>query len=197
MAEAQRKVPLVRSAPVSEFGEFPDEGSTAYGLDRDGTYVPGFSEMRVDRDTKYAQYLRGEIARGQVPTLPVNLRWARNQNKAGNPDNSKPFSHSRRGYKYVTKADVGQDWFKELPGGAQWDAAGNLRNGDTVLMVATAKDAARNETNRRRETDARMTGVTNAFTQNLAQAGVRETKGADPTIERMADGAKLFSGEKK
>lgn len=182
------KVPLVSSQPVSEFGDFdPSEliDSRPQGLERDGSYVPGFSEMRVKRDTQVGRALKGEIPWSAVEPLPVNLRWARSQNKKGEPDSVKPFSHSRKGYEYVTKADVGKDWFKELPGGAQWDAAGNLRNGDLVLMKATAKDAARNEMVRRNETNERMNGLTNTFTQNLSQAGTQVYRGADTHVEKM------------
>lgn len=182
------KVPLVASAPISEFGDFdPSEllDSRPQGLERDGSYVPGFSEMRVKRDTQVGQAIRGEISWGKVEPLPINLRWARSQNKKGEPDSAKPFSHSRKGYEYVTKEDIGKPWFKELPGGAQWDAAGNLRNGDLVLMKASARDAARNEIARRRETDERMNGLTNTLDQNLNQAGTQVYKGADTHVERL------------
>jgi hypothetical protein len=192
---SDRVVPLVETLPLSEFGDFLEERQSAVGLERDGTYVPGFSEMRVERDMKVGQYLRREITRDEIPNLPVNLRWARVQNKAGQPDSSKAFNHSRKGYRYVSKEDVGTDWFKELPGGATWNAAGQLQNGDCALMVASAKDAARNEANRRRELEARTSGVTNTFTQNLAQAGIRDTKGTSPTMERIGIDAKIF-GEK-
>ncbi len=192
-----RRVPLIESLPLSEFGEFEEDRQSATGVERDGTYVPGFSEMRINRDNKVGEFLRGEIKAADIPNLPVNLRWARDQNKAGQPDNTKPFNHARKGYRLVTKDDEGKDWFQKIPGGAQWNAAGNLRNGDTVLMVATAKDAARNESNRRRELAARMSGVSNVFQQNLAKEGVRATKGTDPTIEQIAPDAKLFSGGSK
>lgn len=185
------KVPLVASQPVSEFGDFDPADLMAgrpQGLDRDGSYVPGFSELRVKRDTQVGQALRGEISWSKVEPLPVNLRWARSQNKKGEPDSMKPFSHSRKGYDYVTKEDVGKEWFKEIPGGAQWDAAGNLRNGDLVLMKASAKDAARNEMVRRRETDERMNGLANALEQNLTQQGTKAYRGADTYVEKTSKG---------
>lgn len=189
-----KKVPLIQSQPLSEFGDFPEyDNNRPAGLETDGTYVPGFSEMRVARDVAVGQFLRGEINRSEVPTLPVNLRWARSQNKAGQADSTKPFKHSRRGYRYVTKENLNSDWLKELPGGTQWNAAGQLQNGDTVLMVADARDAARNESQRRRETEERTTGVTNSFTQKLAEEGIKQTRGTDPSVEKMAPGAKLFT----
>jgi hypothetical protein len=182
------KVPLIPSAPLSEFGDFdPKEliDDRPQGLERDGSYVPGFSEMRVARDTAMGQYLRGEISADKVPVLPVNLRWARGQDKAGKPDSQKSFSHSRKGYRFVTKDMVGKnDWLREMPGGTQWNAAGHLANGDLELMVCDAKNAARNETARRRETDERMNGLTDSLEQNLTQQGTRAYKGADTYIEK-------------
>jgi hypothetical protein len=148
--------------------------------------------MRVARDTAVARYNKGEISRAEVPSLPVNLRWARSQNKAGQPDSSKPFSHSRKGYRMVTAKDVGTDWLKELPPGTIQNADGTLRNGDSVLMVCSAKDAARNEYNRNRTTDERLNGLTDTLTQNLEQQGVKTYKGADTQVVKMSEGAKLF-----
>jgi hypothetical protein len=185
---SDKKVPLIASAPISEFGDFdPADLNDGFisGQGRDGSYVPGFSELRVARDTAIGKFNRGEIARGDIPSLPVNLRWARSQDKAGKPDSSKPFSHGRRGFRYVTKDMVGKEWLKEQPGGTSWDAEGHLRNGDTVLMVCDAKSAARNQQIQRMETDARLTGVTNTFEQNLKDAGVKTYKGADVTVEKV------------
>ena len=187
-----RKVPLIVTEP-SAFGEIPafDPNKPA-GLETDGTYVPGFSEQRVAFDTAVGRFKKGEIGRSEIPTLDVNLRWARSQNKAGNPDSTKPFKHSRNGYRYVTREDVGKPWFKEEPGGCIWAADGTLRNGDTVLMVAPKEAAARNEANRRRETESRSAAVQNTFTNRLAEAGVRDTRGTDPSINKMAKDEKLF-----
>lgn len=182
-APAQPKVPLIASGPISEFGAFePDEQYfNAVGQDRDGTYVPGFSDLRRAYDKALGQFKRGEIARADIPTLPVNLRWARNQNRSGTPDSAKPFAHARKGYRMVTESDIGEPWLQALPGGAMIDAAKNIRNGDTVLMVATAKDAGRNKALRERETEARLTGVTN----EVAAAHLREApKGAEPYVKQ-------------
>lgn len=182
-------VPLINSEPVSEFGdlrtraEFYDPNAQ----DRDGTYVPGFSEMRRERDLQLGQYARGSIRGQDVRTLPVNMRWARNQSKAGEPDNSKLFHHSRRGYRLVTKEDIGkQPWLKELPSGAMIDAAGNVRNGDTVLMVCDKDSAAKNLYNQRVRTEERVTGTVNAFSAALKEAGVR-SKGVDPVVTKTVD----------
>lgn len=182
------KVPLVPSRPLSEFGDFdPNElvSERPQGLERDGTYVPGFSEMRVARDMAVGQYQRGEITRDKIPTLPVNLRWARNQNKAGVPDNTKTFSHGRKGYKLVTKEDIGKPWLTEMPPGTVINADGTIRNGDNVLMVATARDAARNEFLRQKDTQEKLTGaIENSFAENLKKDGGTPRDVKDPTIEK-------------
>jgi hypothetical protein len=191
----QRRVPLIPTTPISEFGDFTQADladTRPQGLENDGTYVPGFSEKRIAHDLAVERYWKGEIKRDEIPTLPVNLRWARIQNKAGKDDNTKPFSHGRKGYRFVEKSDVGSEWLTELPGGTQWNAAGQLVNGDTALMVASARDAARNEATRRRDLDARMMGITNTFAQTVAQTG--SYKGADVQVDKSV-GAPL--GENK
>lgn len=186
--------PLINSAPVSEFGDLREQAQfyDPNGQDRDGTYVPGFSEMRRERDIQLGQYARGQIAGQDVRTLPVNLRWGRNQLKDGKPDSSKLFSHGRLGYRLVTKEDLGKEWLKETPGGAQWDAAGNLRNGDTVLMVAEQAAAAKNAFNKAVRTEERVTGVLNSFSAEVAKSGVR-AKGVDPTITKLPPGQPIGS----
>lgn len=183
------KVPLIQSAPLSEFGDLPTspEFLDPSVMDRDQSYVPGFSEMRRDRDIKVGEFRKGKIDRAEVPSLPVNLRWARVQNKKGEPDSSKPFTHGRKGYRLVNaKTDVGQDWLKELPPGSQKLADGSIRNGDCVLMVADAKDAARNDAIKRRVTQERLGATANSFEQNL-QATRVPVKGNDPFVERLSD----------
>lgn len=184
-APPTKTVPLIPSGPVSEFGSFePDEKYFAQmGTDRDGTYVPGFSDLRKKYDIAVGRFNRGEIPRSEVPQLPVNMRWARNQNRKGDPDTAKQFAHGRKGYRMVTKDDLGKDWLTETPGGAMWDAAGNLRNGDTVLMVTDAKNAARNKALREAETLARVQGVTASVAATNLQS---VPKGADPYVQRIA-----------
>lgn len=179
------KVPLIQSEPVSEFGdialtsEFHDPAAMA----RDHSYVPGFSEMRRERDLQIAEVKAGTRDGRDVRQLPVNCRWARSQNKAGEPDSSKMFSHSRRGYRAVTKDDVGKnDWFKELPGGTSYAADGTIRNGDLTLMVCDRESAARNQKRKEIETNARLTGAVNTFAHNLQAANGRIPRGADPYV---------------
>ncbi len=165
--------PLIQSAPLSEFGDFPDtpEFNDPTGQDRDQTYVPGFGDLRRKRDLAISEYNAGRLERHQVPTLPVNLRWARNQTKAGTPDSAKPFLHGRKGYRVVTERDVNPEWLTEIPPGAQIGADGSIRNGDCVLMVASREDAAKSERAKRRLVDERLKGVEASFEQHAQQAG--------------------------
>lgn len=174
--------PLTASQPLSEFGDLHQSSdfNDPHFMDRDQSYVPGFSEMRRDRDMKVAEFHAGSISRADVPSLPVNLRWARNQNRQGNPDNSKPYNHSRKGYRLVTAKDEGQAWFTQIPPGAQIGADGSIRNGDCVLMVASAQDAARSEHAKRALTQERINGITSSFQQNAAAVGANPA--AQPTV---------------
>lgn len=165
--------PLVPSQPLSEFGDLHQSAdfNDPHLMDRDGSYVPGFSEMRRDRDIKVAEYQAGKIPASSVPSLPVNLRWARNQLKNGSPDNSKPFVHGRKGYRAVTADQAGAAWLTELPPGAQIGPDNTIRNGDCILMVADAKDAGRSERAKQRLTQERLKGIEYSFEQNANQAG--------------------------
>lgn len=174
--------PLTASQPLSEFGDLyqSSDFNDPHLMDRDQSYVPGFSEMRRNRDIKVAEYQAGTISRSDVPSLSVNLRWARNQLKSGAPDSSKPYAHGRKGYRIVTADMVGQEWLTELPPGAQIGPDKAIRNGDCILMVADAKDAARSEMAKRRQTDERIRGIEHSFAQNAQTAGANPA--AQPTV---------------
>ena len=182
------KRPLIPTAPISEFGELPNDPAffDPAVMDRDQSYVPGWSEMRRAHDLKVAEYRAHKCARSDIPTLPVNLRWARNQTKAGTPDSTKVFTHGRKGYRLVTKDDVKQEWLKELPPGSQVQADGTIRNGDCVLMVASREDAARNAVLKQRMTQERLTGLQDTFEQNLHAVGVTP-RGTDPSATIIKD----------
>lgn len=135
--------PVVRSGIVTEFGVLEDDPATLMnemGMNRDVTYVPGFSDMRRANDLAKAEKRFDDV----VP-LPVNLRWARSQKANGTPDSTRVVRHRMDGYVPVTKEDVGQPWLKELPPGAEWRADGTLANADSVLMKCTQKRAQQNE----------------------------------------------------
>src|SRR5687768_4419481 len=117
-------------------------------MDRDHSYVPGFSEMRRNRDLKLGEVRAGLASPSELKALelPVNLRWARNFKRDNKVDTSKPFSHTRRGYRLVTKQEhEGQPWLTLLPPGTEVNADGSIQNGDTVLMWCSKEDAATNE----------------------------------------------------
>lgn len=177
--------PLVPSAPLSEFGDFHQsaEFNDPHLNDRDGSYVPGFSEMRRNRDIAVATYTANPTAenRTAITPLPVNLRWARNQTKSGSPDNAKPFVHGRKGYRAVdAKQHAGQDWLTEIPPGAVIQADGTIRNGDCILMWAPAEKAAQSERMKQRLTTERIEGVKASFAQHAATAGA--SRSAEPYV---------------
>lgn len=153
------------------------------GAGFDHTYVPGFSDMRRDRDLAIAKLKRGEIASSDVPTLPVNLRWTRAQRVSGEPDNTKLWTAAQRGYVPVKADQVGKEaWLKALPLGAVKDAQGMIRNGDTVLTVATAQRAGQNMAEKAKRTRERMTSAQENFAAELNKQRAN-TKGADPYVE--------------
>ncbi len=178
-------VPLVLTAPASEFGylaQTPDFNDPKV-MDRDASYVPGFSEMRRARDTAVAKYVNHQIQRSEIPELPVNMRWARNQNKAGQPDSQKVFGHSTKGYRVANKTDVGQPWLKEMPPGTTTAADGSIIKGDTVLMVATKEQAAKNAAFKADATRRRVSGMADSFAAIAAKDG-SGWRGADPAVKK-------------
>lgn len=178
-------VPLVLTQPASEFGDLatsPDFNDP-FVMDRDGSYVPGFSDMRRARDLKVAEYTNHQCKREDIPELPVNMRWGRNQNKAGVPDSTKIVGHSVKGYRPTTEKDIGQAWLKSMPPGAHALADGTIAKGDTILMVATKDQAAKNARWKAETTQRRVTGMEHSF---AAIAGKDQAgwKGADPSVKK-------------
>lgn len=187
--------PIVATTPLTEFGDVDaataQEILTPGGQDRDKTFVPGFSEMRIRRDLAVAEHKRGLISAGDIPNLPVNLRWSRAIQKDGNTDN-KIYGHLTNGYRLVNKSDVGSEYLKELPGGAQVQPDGSIRNGDCVLMIADGKTAAKNAVRKQAETERRLTGVTSVFEQRMqGRAGPKGDAG-DGVDSRTLKGAQPF-----
>lgn len=181
------KVPIVFSTPPPEFGELTSspEFHDQSAMNADLTYVPGFSELRFARDKAIVEVLQGKRRANEVPTLPVNFRWARCQNKKGEPDNRKVIRAGNRGYKAVTKEEVGEGkLLKDLPAGASYQADGTIKQGDTVLMVAPANRVAQNEFNKRARTESATKGAEAGFEAALEAVGGRPTKGAGPFITK-------------
>lgn len=198
--------PLIPTQVMSEFGDLTE--SAAYHdptvMDRDLSYVPGFSEMRRRHALEFAEAKAGKRDWKDVFALPVNLRWARAQNKAGQPDNEKPFHHAMRGYKNVNaKEHKGKDWLKDLPPGCETLADGTIRRGDTILMYCDREQAARNELAKRVATEERLKGQESAFLQALKEVQGVERPGiaipdeAAPTVERIERGEPIFGKKGK
>ena len=181
------KVPIIFTAPPPEFGELkesPDFRDTA-AMNADLTYVPGFSEQRFARDAAINEVLQGKRRASEVPSLTVNFRWARCQNKKGDPDNRKVIRAGNRGYKAVTKDEVGEGkLLPNLPAGARFTADGTIVQGDTVLMVAPADRVARNEFAKRARTESATKGAEAGFEAALQAVGGRPSKGASPYIQK-------------
>ena len=181
------KVPIVFSAPPPEFGELkesPEFHDTA-SMNGDLTYVPGFSELRFARDRAIIAVRQGKLSAKDVPSLPYNFRWARNQNKKGDPDNRKVIRAGNRGYKVVTKDQVGEgQLLSTLPPGALFNGAGEIQQGDTVLMIAPADQVARNEFRKRARTESATKGAEAGFEAALQAVGGRPSKGASPYIQK-------------
>ena len=178
------KVPIVRVESPPEFGELKEspEFRDPSNMQADLTYVPGFSELRFARDTALGEVLQGKRKANDVPTLPHNFRWARCQNKKGEPDSRKVILGGNRGYKAVTKDDVGPGkLLPQLPAGASIRADGTILQGDTILTVAPADLVARNEFRKRQRTESATKGAEAGFEAALRTMG---GKAAAPFIQK-------------
>jgi hypothetical protein len=180
------KVPLIETAALSEFGDLRDAAQfyDPEGMDRDHSYVPGYSELSRTAALQLAEAQKGLRAVQDVAFMPVRARWARNQKVSGAPDSAKVFGHDKKGYrvaigkKVADGGDVGKPWLTSLPPGSEVNADGAIRNGDCILMVCDADQARKNEFNKRRITEERTRGAEGAFAQMVETA--RVMKGATP-----------------
>ena len=182
------KRPLVDTTIRTEFGDVLEspEFYDVSGADRDLTYVPGFSDMRRARDLELAAVAAGKKDRrdAKIEPLPVNCRWVRCTTVRGDPDARKQITTANLGYEAVTKKDIGQPWLKSLPPGATFTADGSIRKGDTVLMVATGKQAARNAAVKAAQVRRMNAEVDTSLVRgDLHDVGSR-VKGADPYIKQ-------------
>jgi hypothetical protein len=178
------RVPILETVCPPEFGELKEDPRfhDVSGMDRDFTFVPGFSELRRARDLAIAEVRAGKRRANEVPTLPVNMRWSRCQNKRGDVDNRKVIRAGNRGYKAVTEADVGEGkLLPTLPAGAFKAADGTIRQGDCQLMVADAAKVARNEFQKRVRTESMTKGAVEGFEAACRAAGLK-TSGTSPEI---------------
>lgn len=187
MAEKKRK--LVDANLVTEFGGIEDmESFMAEGpAQRDYTYVPGFSEMRVKRDTDLKRLATGEIRGHEVSTLPVNCRWFRNMRGAGSdPDQVRAVYAMNSGYRAVTKDDLTQNhsWLTGMPPGGKIGPDGSILSagGDLTLYVIDQQGAARNSY-RRKKLAEDMVGGMEMQAGGLGQVA-QSHRGADPVVEK-------------
>ncbi len=181
-------VPLILSQPASEFGDHIDSAAFADPniMDRDMSYVPGFSDLRRQRDLKVAEYVNHRCAKSDIPELPVNVRWGRNQKIAGTPDSSKIFGHSLNGYRAATTKDISDtpgSWLRAMPPGAESNADGTIRKGDTILLVATKERAATNARRKAEATAQRVSGMEHGFAAQAQKDGTG-WRGADPSVTK-------------
>ena len=156
----QKKRPLVGSGIITEFGEMLEdpEAFAAEGAQMapDVTYTPGFTELRIKRDTEMALAVKGQLNPRDVTELPVNVRLVRRTQKNGTPDQTKLVTSGHNGYRPVTQADVGQPWFTSVPPGATVFPDGSIGKGDTQYMVVDKQRAARNSYRKQQKTLARL-----------------------------------------
>lgn len=190
---ADNRKPLVDANLVTEFGGIEDlESFKAEGIARqDRMYVPGFSEMRVEREMALQQYHKHEIKAQDVPVLGWNCRWYRcSEPKSGNPDESRSVGARNEGYRAATKADEGQPWMRSIPPGGYVAPDGTIRNsgGDLILFVCDGQNAARNAMKKKIRTEEMVDGMD----MNVNGLGVvgKAHKGANPTIEKIGGSIK-------
>lgn len=183
--------PLVDVNLVSEFGGIEDmEAFRNEGVSQfDYTYVPGFSEMRVNRDLDLAKFHRNEIKGRDVSTLPVNMRWFRTVKGSGSDPDQMRLAHARnQRYRAATKDDIGQPWLTEMPPGAQIAPDGTIKSaaGDLALHVLDRDNAARIAIRRKQNIDATVSGLEYQV-GGLGDVGSRH-RGASPTVDTKIGG---------
>lgn len=170
-APAQTVRPLVTSQTMTEFGAVLDdpEGSSAMGQSPDITWTPGWSELRLQRDMQVLEAKQGKRKWSEVVSLPGNVRLTKRCNTAGAPDQVKQITAGQRGYRAVTKADIGQPWFTAMPAGAEVLPDGTIKKGDCVYTYCPPEAAARNVKRKQDLTKSRqMTASDKAETQGIS-----------------------------
>lgn len=181
------KRPIVSTGIRTEFGDVQEDASfyEVGGADRDLTYVPGFSDLKRARDLEIAAVASGAKPRheAKVLPLPVNVRWTRVTTPKGSPDGAKQMSTENLGYKAAHKDQIGKvDWLKALPPGATINADGSIQKGDTILMVADGKTAARNSARKQAQTQ-RLVDPASVGAAAGGLLGVRGN-GTDPYVKK-------------
>lgn len=158
-----KKRPLIVSKPVDEFGEVSAdlEELDQTNMAADMTYVPGWSELKYQRDAALADLAAGRATAAEVPSLPVNVRMVRRAGINGAAEGRKTMMAFNNGYKPITKKHIGQTWFLDMPPGARELEDGSIVNaaGDCLYMYCEGPRAA---LNKRRATERMLAHAENA-----------------------------------
>lgn len=140
--------PFVDSGPVSEFGE-TDASYTAEDrmttLQEDFQYVPGFSDLRYQRELELAEYHQGRRMGRDVSSLPANCYWARRNTPNGKTDSAALMRKKLDQYRPVLKDEAGKvPWLTELVDGWSYTPEGHIisASGELQLMVLEGAAAA-------------------------------------------------------
>lgn len=163
MTRNRKRKSLIEAATENEYGIDPStidmEGVDISG-GRDVTYVPGYSDMRRERDEAIHDVVNGDRDPATVPKMPVYLRWVRAFSaKKQETDGTKPFSAEMNGFRSVKEEDIGNPWLTEMPPGARVLPDGSIAQGDTILFVATAEAAARNSKRNRMMVETQLDAI--------------------------------------
>ena len=191
------KKPIFNTQVSSEFGDVLDAADfqqAQMGLEADATYTPGFSEMRQKRDLEILEVAQGVRQGNDVSTLPVNVRLVRcSTPRDAKPDGVKLLKAGTKGYRPVTEAEIGKEWFTTLPPGTTKMADGTLRKGDVMYMVTDAKTAARNQLAKQIATQD-LVSADDTSTNGLFGV-VGQHKGAAPTTKKLSGDKPLSKKE--
>lgn len=183
MKTAKKVRPLIVSKPVDEFGEVTAEleDMEYAGGNQDFTYVPGWSELRYERDLALAEVAQGRRTPGEVPALPVRVRMVSRSGVGGSSSGHKLMRAFNDGYKPITKAHLGQVWFTKMPPGARELEDGSIVNaaGDCQYMYVEGPRAALNAKRARDKmlSHAEAAGLNPRDADGKAEAGITQSGG--------------------
>lgn len=184
------KRPLINTEPVSEFGaamaeDFADPNTQNHDL----LYVPGYSEMRYQRDVELSEYAQGTRHGKDVSTLPGHAMWVSVTKGAGDsPSSAKQMRAINDGYEMVNKSQIGKvPWLTKMPPGARALPTGEIVNaaGDLMLAFAPAPVARRNQVRKARAAEAMVEAVGGNLGQGAeGLMGAGKQYGIETTVER-------------
>lgn len=149
------KRPLIISAPISEFGE-TDASYTAEDrmttLQEDHQYVPGFSDLRYQREIEMAEYHAGTRDGKDVSHLPANCYWVRRTTPSGKTDQMKLMGKKMDGYRPVLRDEAGTvPWLTGLVDGWSYTPGGEIISASGELQLVVLEGSAAANRARRKE----------------------------------------------